>query len=170
MSSFVFLNLVASVRNKMISEIEMDIANENLYFSNRLNEIGIESYPSFLKNSVLNGAEDVLESLILNNNCLLVTEFANGRPKKVPTNAAKLIAQSEFNRSYIRAVCLEAIENNIEEVEVYRARYSTNIRPESEAAIGLKHNPKELLEDLRDSIGIQPKILPHINSGLSVKF
>ena len=99
-----------------------------------------------------------------------MTELYNGKSRKVPSNAAKLISQSEFNRFYIRAVCLEAIEKDIKEIEVYRARPSSSSRPESEAMIGKKLSPKELLDDLRDSIGKEPKILPHINSGLSVKF
>lgn len=170
MSSFVFLNLVESVREKMISEVDLDIANENLYISNRLNELGKENYPSLLKDSIKKGTEVSLEFLLLDNKYLLMTELYNGKSRKVPSNAAKLISQSEFNRFYIRAVCLEAIEKDIKEIEVFRARPSSSSRPESEAMIGKKLSPKELLDDLRDSIGKEPKILPHINSGLSVKF
>ena len=169
MASFNFLNLTVSVRNKMLSEIELDISKGNLYISTRLNKIGIEQYPIFLKYSIKNGTEEMLEDLVLEDEYLLETEFINGKLKKVPSNAAKLIAQSEFNRFYIRAICLEAIENSIDFVEVYRARESSRSRQESEIMIGKRINPSDLLEDLRSSIGITPKMLPDINSGLSIK-
>jgi hypothetical protein len=65
---------------------------------------------------------------------------------------------------------LKSIENNIETVEIYRARESSWSRPESEMKIGTKINAIELLNDLRGSVGEEPKILPEVNSGLSVKF
>lgn len=170
MANFDFQNLNESTREKMISEVEMDITRDKLYYSTRLNENGIDKYPTFLKESIKNGTEETLELLIQNNDCLLSTEFSNGKPKKVPRNAAQLIANSEFNRFYIRGVCLEAIEKKIDEVEVYRARQSRQARPESELMIGMKLDPTELLADLRDSIGELPKNLPDIYSGLSVKF
>lgn len=169
MANFNFVNLTDSVRGKMLSEVEMDISKGNIYISGRLNELGIEKYVEFLKESIENGTEEILEALIRDNNCLNDTEISNGKTKKVSSNAAQLIAQSEFNRFYIRAICLEAIENDIESVEVYRARESSWSRPESETMIGRQINPKELLEDLRISIGVTPQILPEINSGLSIK-
>lgn len=169
MASFNFQNLTDSVRDKMLSEVEMDIANENLYVSGRLNQTGIEQYSVFLKESIKDGNEETLEASLIDNDCLKKTEVHNGKINKVPSNSAKLIAQSEFNRFYIRAICLEAIESGIEYVEVYRSRESSYSRPESEAMIGRQINPNKLLEDLRVSIGVTPKILPDINSGLSVK-
>lgn len=169
MTNFNFFNMTESVKEKMLSEVEMDISNGILYTSGRFNDTGIKQYPIFLKDSIKSGSEEVLEALIVDNDCLNETEISNGKSKKVPSNAAQLIAQSEFNRFYIRAVCLEAIENGIDDVEIYRARQSSWSRPESEAKIGNKINPKALLEDLRVSIGVEPKILPDVNSGLSVK-
>ena len=87
----------------------------------------------------------------------------------MPSNASTLLSQSEFNRYYIRAICLKAITAGEEFVTIYRARESSWSRPESEARIGAKILAKELLEDLRNSIGIEPKLLPEINSGLSVE-
>lgn len=169
MGSFNFLNLSESVRQKMLSEVDSDFAAGNLYISSRLNSQGCESYLAYLKESIQNGSEETLESLIKQNDCLNKIEVHNGVTKKVPKNAAQLIAQSEFNRFYIRAVCLEAIEKGITDVEVYRARESSWARPESEALLGCKVNAADLLTDLRASIGASPQLLPDINSGLSVK-
>lgn len=153
----------------MLSEVDSDFAAGNLYISSRLNSQGCEFYMTYLKESIQNGNEETLESLIKQNDCLNEIEVHNGVTKKVPINAARLIAQSEFNRFYIRAVCLEAIEKGVTYVEVYRARESSRERPESEALLGGKFNADDLLKDLRKSIGVSPQLLPDINSGLSVK-
>lgn len=92
-----------------------------------------------------------------------------GKLKKNPSNASTLLSQNEFNRFYIRAICLEAIEKNDEKVEIYRARESSWSRSESEALIGRIVDANELLADLRENIGKTPKLLPVFNSGLSVK-
>lgn len=170
MANFNFLNLTDSVRNKMLSEVEMDISKGELFISPRLNVNGIKEYPNFLKDSIKNGNEEFLEALIAQSNSLNETEvYGDGKTRKVAKNAALLLAQGEFNRFYIRAVCLEAIENSIDSVEVYRARESSQSRPGSELMLGEQINPNKLLEDLRTSIGVTPKILPDVNSGLSIK-
>lgn len=167
MANFNFINLSQSVREKMISEIESDISNDCLYKSPRLSETGAETYPELLKESVLRGNEASLTEAL--GDLMNSVEVVNNKTRKVPKNAASLLAQSEFNRFYIRGICCEAIENGIEEVEVYRGRESSWSRPESDAVIGNKISAKELLEDLRNNIGKQPKYLPEINSGLTVK-
>ena len=167
MVDFKFENLTSSVREKMVSEIDSDIQNEQLYISNRLNEEGKIKFPELLKDSALNYNEKGLSENL--NGFFNTQEEVNGKIKKVPSNASTLLSQSEFNRFYIRAVCLEAIEKKDENVKIYRARESSWSRPESEALIGNTVNANELLTDLRESIGVSPKLLPEINSGLSVK-
>lgn len=95
MANFNFVNLTDSVRGKMLSEVEMDISKGNIYISGRLNELGIEKYVEFLKESIENGTEEILEALIRDNNCLNDTEISNGKTKKVPSNAAQLIDSSK---------------------------------------------------------------------------
>ena len=58
---------------------------------------------------------------------------------------------------------------NQDEIEIYRGRESSLRRTESEMLIGTNLNAVDLLEDLRNSIGITPKLFPEINSGLTVK-
>lgn len=67
----------------------------------------------------------------------------------MPKNAAIILAQSEFNRFYIRGLCLRAINENIDTLKIYRARESSQKRPKSEAKIGTCINARELLEDIR---------------------
>jgi len=56
-------------------------------------------------------------------------------------------------------------------IEVYRARASTNPRPDSELLIGQNLDPEKLLMDLRENKGIDTSFgLPNgPNSGLSIK-
>ncbi len=167
MANFNFENLTTSIREKMTSEINSDIQNKKLYISNRLNEAGKLKYPELLKKSALKNTEkELAESL---KNFFNIQEVIKGKIKKIPSNASTLLSQSEFNRFYIRAVCLEAIENRDGKVEIYRARESSWSRSESEELIGILVNANELLTDLRENIGKTPKLLPVINSGLSVK-
>lgn len=167
MSNFNFLNLTDSVREKIISEIERDIDNETLYISSRLTEEGQTLYFNLLKEAVINEDDSSFTDSLMD--LIKETEIVNDKVKKVPKNAASLIAQSEFNRFYIRGVCLEAINSGIEKVIIYRGRESSWARSSSEEKIGQEIDPRNLLEDLRMSIGKSPDILPEINSGLTVK-
>lgn len=89
---------------------------------------------------------------------------------RVPVTAADTLAEGEFNRFYIRGVCRRAINEGIAEVVIYRAKEVEQPRPESEARRG-QHLPAEaVLNDLRNSPGVDTALgLPSgPNSGLSV--
>lgn len=89
--------------------------------------------------------------------------------KAVPSNAAELLAEGEFNRYYCRALCLRAIAEK-RNLTVYRGRQSDNPRPESEAWVGKQVDPNALLKDLRENTGGEPVMgLPSVNSGLTVR-
>lgn len=169
MSKFNFLSLDEKTRELMLSEIHDDTAKDQLYLSDRLNELGKSSYQKFLIDAVSNSNEENFERHLDINKYFNTTFIRQGKEIKMPSNASKLLCQSEFNRYYIRAICLRAKDEGVNEVEIYRARKSSWTRPESEAKIGLKVKASELLEDLRKSIGKEPKLFPEINSGLSVK-
>ncbi len=169
MAKFNFLNLDSDTRKLMLSEIQTDIENGELYKSERLNQIGQKNYESYLLKSVSQGDEEMLENHLDIRTHFNSTYLRQGKPVKMPSNASKLLSQSEFNRFYIRAICLKAMNKNKELVEIYRARESSWTRPESEAKIGTFISANELLDDLRSSIGREPKLFPDINSGLSVK-
>jgi len=169
MANFTFLNLDEKTRNLMLNEINSDISSNKLYLSNRLNQNGKDKYSNYLIESVKNGNEETFTNLLVQGNNFNETELIQGKSKKVPSNAATLLCQSEFNRYYIRAICLRALNQDQNEIEIYRGRESSWARPESELLIGTSLNATDLLEDLRNSIGISPKLFPEINSGLTVK-
>ena len=69
-------------------------------------------------------------------------------------NAAEVLAETEFNRYYVRAVCRAAIDRDGEdvEVEVYRGKTVAVPRRQSEGAVGERLRAKDLLADLREHI------------------
>lgn len=90
---------------------------------------------------------------------------------KVPVTAPDTLAEGEFNRFYVRGLCLRAIEKGIPEMEVYRGKPVRQPRPESKAMIGKRISAQILLEDLRQSPGVEPALglPPGPNSGLTVR-
>ncbi|SEA14191.1 hypothetical protein SAMN05192529_10912 [Arachidicoccus rhizosphaerae] len=169
MAKFNFFNLGKNVRSVMLSEINDDIKAGRIFISERLNDAGKEKYAAFLIEAVTNSDEEAFEALLDLATYFHPTTLRQGKPIKMPSNASTILCQSEFNRYYIRAVCVHALANNINEVEIYRARVSSWARPESEAKIGKKISAQNLLDDLRSSIGTAPTLLPEVNSGLSVR-
>ena len=89
----------------------------------------------------------------------------------IPDTANVTLCEGEFNRYYIRGVCLKAIEMGKGLVTAYRARHSANPRSESIALEGRSIDAKRLLEDLRANPGVDTAmgLPPGPNSGMSVK-
>lgn len=173
--AFVFANLTDEIRTLMIKEIDMDIAKGSLYLSPRFNNEGKRKYLELLKDAVKYGNEETFASALIKNNCFNEYEIRTTKKgtirAKVPVNAATVLAEGEFNRYYMRALCLKVIEDNTGILVVYRAKEVSNPRQESEQKIGQTVVPNVLLDDLRNNIGIETHIgLPAgPNSGLSVK-
>jgi hypothetical protein len=169
------LNFDNDIRRLMLNEIDADIAACTLFISPRLSARGIQDYPQLLKDAVARGNDDWLEAQINQFGRLNLTEEKK-KPKggyttaRVPSNAAEVIAVGEFNRFYLRALCITALALGIPALVIYRARFSANPRPESEAKIGTFIEATQLLADLRNNIGVEPAMgLPMVNSGLSAK-
>lgn len=174
--SFKFENLDHKTRELMINEVELDINNKKLYLSPRLSDFGKKQYPQLLKNAILEGNETTLAANIKAQNCLNLTELRNtnqGTKKivSVPVNACETLAEGEFNRFYIRALCRRVIEEELGTLEIYRAKQVSTPRIESQIMIGKIVNPEKLLNDLRTNIGVDTVLglPPGPNSGLSVR-
>jgi len=168
-------NLDAATRNRMLDEINRDIAGDALYISPRLSERGRRDYPSLLLAAVENGdaASLAAELRVPGRLNAMETATRNGKTftKQVPVNAPETMAEGEFNRFYARGLCLRAMEEGLQEVIVYRAKDVASPRPESDAKIGAAVNAAGLLDDLRARIGVEPAlgIPPGPGSGLSVR-
>jgi len=171
-----YYDLDASTRAFMIAEIERDIAAGSLYISENLNVQGAQVYPQLIRDAASQGEDASLAARL--------AQFLNSheKPRKLKSglfskppimrrNAHEMLAEGEFNRYYIRAVCIKALHNGHETVEVYRAKAVENPRPDSAAKIGAQISASALLEDLRKDPGVDTALgLPSgPNSGLSVK-
>lgn len=165
---FEFLNLDGRTREIMMDEIELDESKGTLYISPRLSSNGKVEYPRLVKESVRSGNTQTLAQSLKPH--ISPQEMRKGKFVKTPYNANETLAEGEFNRFYIRALCQRAIEDG-EKLEVYRAKAVVNARSASQAKIGESVDPIKLLEDLRNSIGVDTalKLPPGPNSGLSVK-
>lgn len=168
------LNLVNldTVRKLMLSEIEEDVKNNNIYFSPRL--LNKELYLDLLKKAVTSGNDGTLAEDLLKNGCIKRLEprrtKSGTKMVSVPRGAHLTLSEGEFNRFYIRGLCNKAIKDG-NALEVYRAKPVMNPRPQSQALIGKSIDPHKLLADLRKNIGDNPALrLPGgPNSGISVK-
>ncbi|MCK9151381.1 hypothetical protein [Methanobacterium alcaliphilum] len=161
------------VRKIMDSEINLDIGNDRLYMSKRLKSGYEDKYTHLLLDATVDGDSNSLSQCILNENCLSSMEpSARSRTgqKKVPKDAHITLAEGEFNRFYIRALCIKAIAQRYE-LEIYRAKHVQRPRSASQELIGTTVNPNKLLEDLRKNVGVDTALgIPAgPNSGLSVR-
>jgi hypothetical protein len=171
-----YANLDDSTRALMHDEIAVDIAAGALYMGTRLSTRGAHEWADLLQHAAATGNDETLAEH-LNADGRLKQFEERRKPTggvttvKVPVTAAATLAEGEFNRFYIRALCRRAIEQGIPRLIVYRAKDVTSPRRESEEKIGTEIDPQQLLADLRANPGVDTALgLPAgPNSGLSVR-
>lgn len=171
-----FNELNERIRELMESELEFDLERQTLYLSRRLSESGQENYTEILRTAIKEGSPSSFAEELRERECFKTHEERK-KPKggvtmaNVPITAAETLAEGEFNRFYVRAVCRCALEDNVSEVTIYRAKEVRNPREESERMLGKKVAAETLLDDLRSNPGVEPALglPPGPNSGLSVK-
>jgi hypothetical protein len=171
-----YANLDARVRKLMTKEIDIDLEKGRFTYSPRLNADGHRLYEGLLRVAVSKHDDDWLAGQLEEKECLNYGEartLKNDKTilAKTPSDAAEIIAEGDFNRFYIRAVCVMAIEDGIDQVEVYRGRVPVTPRPESERLVGAMFSAAKVLEDLRVHTGLETALGvpagPH--SGLTVR-
>jgi hypothetical protein len=161
-----FINLTDEIRALMVEELEKDKNEGNFYLSQNFNDIGDSKCFEIAKNEILHGSEESFVSSLVENKCF---DKVNKKGRTVPVNAAEVYAHNEFNRFYMRALAIKAMKN-FKVLAIYRAKYSSSPRPESEALIGKEISAIQLLEDLRNDSFIEKALgLGKPNSGLSVR-
>ncbi len=173
-----FENLDDRTRQLMLDEVEYDVSHNQLHISPFLSGQGQRDYVNLLRDALQNGNDESLAQSLREHRRILRT-LPRRNPKSggysitaTPENAAQVLAESEFNRYYIRALARRAIEDGIQELVIYRAKPVSNPRPESESRIETSLPPEDLLEDLRSHPGDEPPVLgvpAGPNSGLSVR-
>lgn len=174
--SLYFVNLDDRTRQLMLEEVDYDIAHNQLHISPFLSGQGQRDYVNLLKEAIQSGSDETLAEHLREHRRIHKT-ITRRKPKggysiaASPVNAAELVAESEFNRFYIRALARRAIEDGITDLVVYRAKPVQNPRPESEALVEATLPPQDLLTDLRAHPDEPPALgVPSgPNSGLSVR-
>lgn len=170
MSKFEFKDLSDSVRLLMVGEFSQDEVNNKVYVSRRLTEEGQGVFRKFLYEAMVSQNNEWL-TMALKQEKFWRTHETRNHPSqgmveaKIPSNAPEVLSDTEFNRYYMRAVCLKAIEAGVN-VTVYRARETSRPRPEHEELVGKALIASECLKALRE--GSSELTAP--NSGLSLTF
>ncbi len=173
---FRFENLDEITRRYMAQELSRDLIYGKLYYSPRLTPEGRAVYPILLEEALRWHTPHWLADALRYSGYLRTTEerHAGGDEPiqaRVPETAAEMLAFDEFNRYYMRGVCLRALAQGLESVEIYRGRESVEPREASEALIGKQLPADRLLEDLRTWPEQSPLLgFPTgYNSGLSLR-
>jgi hypothetical protein len=165
-------NLDEETRKYMLEEIEISIAAGKMYESNYLTPTGKSEFPSLLRNSCETGSDDTLAAILAEGNRLLQRTMRK-KPTggftevDVPHTANSTLAEGEFNRFYIRAMCRRAQAEGRLTVLVYRAADRDKERSASIALIGQHVDAAELLAKLRELPDFKSGF-PEPNTGLSV--
>ncbi len=170
-----YVDLDEKTRGFMVKELELDISSGKSTPSRYFNDAGKNIFTGLLREACEKYNDDWLAGQLRIKGCMAATHIRR-LPKggfttaSVPRTAPETFAEGEFNRFYARGLCLRAIEENISHLEIYRGKEVEHPRPESEAKIGTKLTPKELLIDLRTAQGVEPCLgIPLPNSGLTFK-
>lgn len=171
---FNFENLDEKTRGYMIEAIEEAESSDNIYFSTRFNDAGNKEWVSLLKESAKEHTEHWLAYQLEKKN--LMKGFEGSKTpsggytiKHVPHSAAETMAEGQFNRFYILGLCKRAKVESISELEVYRARESTQPRSHSQSLIGSKISVVDIESQLTKVANSFKSPLVKPNSGISVK-
>jgi hypothetical protein len=168
-------NLDGATRKFMLEEIDMDIWSDVIYRSPYLTQRGQGNWPDHLRDAAANGNDDSLAASVKGQ----FNQTTQRRKPKgggyytaaVPVNAAEVIAESEFNRYFVRGLCRRAIAEGIRRLQVFRAKIVAQPRPESQRLIDLLIDPEVVLIDVRNSIGVETAlgIPPGPGSGITIR-
>ncbi len=161
----------------MVAEIDYDSAPpRKLYQGKQLSAPGRAAYPGLLRQAALSETPEWLAARLAPPGTFNPTypylRAGTLVTAKVPSDAHDRLAGGEFNRFYIRGLCLRAFDEKVTGLQIYRALPVSSPRAESEAAIGRIVTPGALLEDLRATPGEQPlhNLPGGPNSGISVRY
>ncbi|HJU90994.1 MAG TPA: hypothetical protein VJ672_16535 [Gemmatimonadaceae bacterium] len=167
-------NLDPVTRRHAVAELDEDLSTGNFHVSDRIRPTAIHEYQRLFRDALRYYDDLWLEERASD----LLVDFENRRTKgggqttaKLPQMAARMLAEADFNRYYMRGVARRAVEEGREVVEVYRARLSLDPRPESSELEGRRIPAQEVLDQFRGTGSGSENWIPigRPNSGLSVR-
>lgn len=167
-----FPDLDETTRLQMISELELDCQKGLFYEPVSMRKAFIPSYRKLLAQAFAKGSVESLSRSLPSE--FFLQKYGNGR--KVPSNVRELIAFTDFNRYYARALLARALDEG-KNLTIHRAKPTTNERKESDNLIGRcyfdKKQMQQMLAILRDYRVLFAKNNPvefmRPNSGLSLR-
>lgn len=149
-----YRNLTQRVRRYMTEEVRYDIDRKSLHLSEKLNAKGKDNYANLLLSAVENDSDakfaNDLEKYI-SDFYAAKSKGLFGRSHAKQPSAAQTLAETEFNRYYIRALCRLAIELGSCKLQIYRAKESSVRTSETERLVGQIVNPILILRNLREN-------------------
>jgi hypothetical protein len=144
-------NLDRETRAFMVSEIRAG----GLYRGPRLNGVGVRRWPLLLEEAARWHNDDWLGRQLTEQGLIGDSELNlpwSGRrileSIKVKISAT-LLAEEEFNRFYLRGLCVRAIQSGIPSLEIYCGKDAAQPTQEFEERIGASINAEALLRALR---------------------
>ena len=173
--AFLFHDLNGETRNLMREEFGSDQQRSVVYVSPRLNERGRTDWAQLLLEAMDRGTEATLAGSIRAGGKLIAKEPQRRQTGTIYVTVRRdppeVLAEGEFNRFYIRAVCRRALATGEAQVLAYRAKPVKVPRETSVALEGTLIDARQLLDDLQTHIGEDPAL--HLpggpNSGISVR-
>jgi len=167
-------SLDPTTRRYALAELERDIETDAFHLSDRVRPTANVEYRRLLRDAIAYYDDAWLEersSDMLVDFEMRRTPSGGTTTAKLPEMAARMLAEGDFNRYYMRGVCARALDEHREVVEVYRARLSVEPRTESKELEGHRLPARDVLEYLRGQPPNDPAIaaLGKPNSGLSVR-
>ncbi len=167
-------NLDPTTRRYALAELDQDLAAGAFHASERLRPTAVAEYQHQLREAIRYYDDRWLEERA--SDFLVDFEYRRTRSggqttAKLPDMAARMLAEGDFNRYYMRGVAQRAIEEGRQVVEVYRARLSLEPRSESAELEGRRLPATDVLSYLRgQTVGDSAVTsLGRPNSGLSVR-
>jgi hypothetical protein len=171
--SFEFRHLDDVTRGYMLEEIQAAQQEKNLYYSRRFNDDGIARWPELLQEAARRHDAPWLAHQLESEGLLKGLEGARTPSggytiKHVPHTAAETLAEGQFNRYYILAVCRRALAESKSSVIVYRAKQRAERPSDPDELIGSSLDAQVLHAALRLHQSSLEHQLLQPNSSLSV--
>ena len=167
-------NLDPTTRRFALEELDWDEEHHRAHVPDRVRPEAQKEYLARLRDALRYYDDQWLEDHVDE----LLVDFETRKTRsggqataRIPTGAARMIAEGDFNRYYMRGVAARAAADGRQVVEVYRARLSLEPRTASSELEGTRITATDLLNELRGLSGEAPTIsrLGKPNSGLSVR-
>jgi hypothetical protein len=144
-------SLDADVRKQMIAELTQDIDNARVYLSDQLNDEGRNAWPNLLWEAAESHNDNWLSAQIRRHNYVEAGEARGGGKGKPAADPATMLAQSEFNRLYVRGVCADALAKGKSDVDVYLGQANADISANAQAKVGKRLPARKLLNAARNA-------------------